>query len=138
MSLQGLPVAFLEVFSGQNKMTRLFGETLDIELKAKLDVFQNARNKTGGNLDIKFSSPRIQGQAALNISDVISLRDPNQPMTIKWTLTPNGFTSLHELIKTSLDHNFDDHLLLTEPSVINARLTSFKLPWLEKVQSSSL
>ena len=128
-SLQGLPVSILGVLSGKESLIEILGNSLDVELIAKLDAFKNAQEKTGGKLEFKVQGDQLQSHAVLQVSDAITLNDPSKPAALHWVITPERFAALRKL----MGQEGEDKLVLAEPVTIDAKITELNLPWLEKV-----
>lgn len=130
--LEGLPVAILEAFSGNSDLRELIGNELNVQLNANLDAYENAHNKTGGKLELKFRGNQFEGAALLKIGEKITLLDPHDPATFHWTLTPKRFTALRKLCHEAPS----EHLILDDVSIIEGKLTSLGLPWIEKIEDT--
>lgn len=120
-SLKNLPVAILQAILGKNNMIDLLGNSVDIDLIAKLDDY----DKSTGSLDLVIQGDQMKAKALLQVGKGITLKQ-NTPATLNLTLTPNRFAALRKLLKK--DPKKNDEVILQGTSNVQIDVYSFKLP----------
>lgn len=118
-TLKNLPVALLQGVLGKNNLIDLLGNSVDIDLIAKLDE----QDKSTGNLDLVVNGEQMNARAALQIGKGVTLRTPAK---LNLTLTPRRFTALRQILKK--DPRKNDDIILQSSSNVQIDVYSFALP----------
>lgn len=124
--LDHLPIAVVETLTAKENLTALFGSSL----MANIDADINLQSQNGGVLELSLQGTQFQLNGGLKVNQAISLKDI-QPLSLKWTLTPERFAILRQLLKSSEPENsLPGDLILNSPAEISLEITDLHIPWL--------
>lgn len=87
--IKHLPLSILESLTGYKNLVTLFGDTADLDLNASYPQ---------GALDFALRGDKLDAKANLKFGDLITLQDPKNPAIVHYTITPERFTALRQLM----------------------------------------
>jgi len=126
--IKNLPLSFFETLFHQKHLHGLLGSVIDLEWIADFDLSK----ETPGEVEIKLFGKQLQLEGKLEISESIRLKDPNRPILALWTVTPERFKAIRQLLSNSSSKKEIDSLMLNEEASIQFRIYDFSIPWMEK------
>jgi hypothetical protein len=117
-----IPTAILESLSNFEGLELILGPTLQVSADIDLQL-PNINNK----LNITVSSQMLKMNAELKIDKAIELKDPEKPIVLEWSLTPQSYAILrHHLLKI-MDSN-NDILKVNSPTSLVAKVSNLNIP----------
>lgn len=124
MGIDNVPVLLLGAITGQNNLISILGKTLDISL----NLYSQTNNPHKNAVEISVTGENLSGKMALNIGETITLKNPNQPIIVNMTLTPERFNAIRGMLKA--ENAGRDALALAEPAQMTATIHMLQMPGL--------
>lgn len=118
--LPNIPIDLLKMFSGINELDKLFGNTINIYMKANIDP----QNIKPGIIDIRCSSDLFKTRAKLSVGETIKLAEGEENISLKWTMNQSRFEALRSLLKAP-----ENGLTIQEDAVLRLKMTDLSIPW---------
>ena len=88
------PVSFLNTWTSRSDFPIFLGETVDIEFKTLIDLYNNTR----GYCDVFIDSTKFHGKARLKIDQAVTLYESSKPTAeFAYTLTPEVYEYIKKL-----------------------------------------
>lgn len=129
--LDSFPNALFNSFLQSENLEEILGNSLDLELDAKMDFRQGYT----GSSQIKLTGNGLSLEGELALGREVRLKDPAKPLLAQWNLTPNRFAWL---LKNAPDMFKEANLELTETATVQFQISDLVLPWVSKVEGVRL
>lgn len=127
MGIKNVPVLLLEAMSGQDELIDLVGKTLDVDVNVHAQIDNPSKNA----LEATVKGENLSGKVALNIGDVITLKNPQQPISLDFTVTPERFKALRKILAQG-SPSAQDTLILSEPAQLSAKIHMLSISGLKE------
>lgn len=122
-----LPIAVIETLIRKEYLADLFGSSLNVNVDADIDL----ESQDGGALTIGVNGSQFNLNAGLRVKKTITLKDSQQPVTVKWIMSPQRFAILRSLLKNPEEANDSrTELVLKEPAEFTLEIDHLNIPWL--------
>ncbi len=127
-NLQKIPTALVDAFAGQAIASTLLGEVISTQFKLQSQPAQQS-------LSLTIASPNLNANANFSI-DANGLQLAGGPAKLQWTLTPQGYLFLDQLLTGQAPKFIAFHL--QESTTFQAAISRFHLPVQVKEQKTLL
>lgn len=125
VAIHQMPTSFVTAFSGDNTLSKLVGDSLDLAAKAH---FGEKGTNTPGTLQATLSGHDLQADMSFSLNDPENIAVATKPILITWTVTPERADTLFNVM-TKAGWATPLPWKLREPTNLILAVTEFKLPW---------
>lgn len=120
---QQIPTALVGSFANLPDLEALVGPMLGMTADFNIQYPQTDKN----GVELVLKGKHVVIDAKLQVGELIRLKSAQQPITIEWTLTPQGFAFLRNQIKPYLGTN-PDQLALDNTTKITMKVSDLSFP----------
>jgi hypothetical protein len=113
-----VPTLLLGTLGRRGDLDHIWGPFVDLQLTTALRGLCPPQ----GEFSARFDANNFHASCALLLAEELSLRDPAQPIDVRWRVTPEGFAAL--LARAP----YRPPLLLAQPTEITARVEALNWP----------
>ena len=122
--IDSLSTALLGAFSGQEALTPIMGDSMDVDMTVDL-----AGDKGPGMIELKTKSQNLSVDAGFDFRDELEL---NRPANLRLTLTPGGYEALMAAYSASSEEGrTSSGYELTEDATFETAVTTLRWPLAE-------
>ena len=119
---KNIPTAILQTVTNFEGLEYLLGPSILVNADIDLQL-PDINNK----VELTVSSQLLKMNAQLKIGNSIELKNPDQPIVLEWSLTPQGYFLLRQHL-TNLTGNNKDTLQVNTPTMLIAKISELNIP----------